>query len=142
MIVHQLTHFFHRVKGHLVFEPLVLGFYSSVDNVQKAVQYYISKPGFCDNTKAFSVRQLEVKGAFEGPGIFEVIVYFHTDDYEYEYTVELGLFGNEALAYEALTIFVHENRHLFDIEDLIVEKIVNYCILDQREWAEGFSTCR
>lgn len=139
MIVYELVHCFHRVNGHMVLNPLALGLYSSINSVQQAIQYYISKPGFHDNPEAFSVRQRNVQGLVEGLEIFETIVYFHTNDYEYEYTVELGLFGKEALAHDALSTFVQENIPLFNVQDLVVEKIINCCILDRREWSEGFS---
>lgn len=139
MIVHELTHFFSRRDGYLVFHPLGLGLYTSHNSIQQAIQHYITQPGFRNNPEAFSVRQREVKGFVEGPEIFEALVYFHTDDYEEEYCVELGLFGNETLANEALSTFVQDNSHLFNIPNLIAEKIVNRCVLDRREWDEGFS---
>ena len=139
MIVHELTHFFHRLNGFLVFQPLYLGLYPSFDSARQAMKYYISKPGFCDTPEAFSVRQREVKGLVKCSEIFEAMVYFHTEDYEYEYNVELGLFGDEAMAYDTLSTFVHDNIRLFNIDHLIAEKIVNRCILGRREWDEGFS---
>ena len=139
MIVYELTHFFHWFNGQLILEPLALGLYSSFSSTQQAIQYYITQPGFRDQPEAFSVRQREVNGIVEHQEIFETMVYFHTEDYEYEYSVEIGLFGDEAIAHEALSLYVRENMHLFNIPDLVAERIVNRCILDKREWSEGFS---
>lgn len=69
---------------------------------------------------------------------FEAQVYFHTDDYDYEYSIELGLFADKAAADEAMSTYVQENTALFNVPDLVVEKIVNRCIIDKREWLEGF----
>ena len=139
MIVYELTHLFHRINGSIVLEPISLGLFSSLDRIKEAMQYYFSKPGFCDNPEGFSIRQREVNGTIANFEIFEAIAYFHTDDYEYEYSSELGLWGKEALSTEAMDLFVQNNRHLFNIQDLIAEKIVNRRILDKNEWAEGFS---
>lgn len=139
MIVYELTHIFHRYNHHLIEETAGLGYYASMDSIRQAVPYYITQPGFCDNPEAFAVRQREVKGAVENRTFFEAMVYFHTEDYEYEHTFELGLFGSEAQAQEAVAVFCRENSVLFNFRELIAEEIVNRCILDRREWAEGFT---
>ena len=140
MIVYELTFFFHRLKGFLVVEPFSLGLYSSFDSIQLAKKHYISQPGFCDSPEAFSMRRRDVKGVVEHSEIFETLLYFHTKDYAYEYCIELGLYGNKRMAHEALSIFVKDNEHLFYVQDLIAEKIINRHILDKRDWEEGYST--
>ena len=138
MIIYELTFIFHRLYGCLHLEPLGLGLYASYDSAQQAIQHYITQPGFRDCPEAFSIRQREIKGFVKNSEFFEAQVYFHTDDYDYEYSIELGLFADKAAADEAMSTYVQENTALFNVPDLVVEKIVNRCIIDKREWLEGF----
>ena len=138
MIIYELTFIFHRLYGCLHLEPLGLGLYASYDSAQQAIQHYITQPGFRDCPEAFSIRQREIKGFVKNSEFFEAQVYFHTDYYDYEYSIELGLFADKAAADEAMSTYVQENTALFNVPDLVVEKIVNRCIIDKREWLEGF----
>lgn len=139
MIVYELTHIFHLDDGMIILEPLGLGLYTSFDSVQQAIGYYRAKPGFCDNPAAFSVRQREVQGLISHSEIFEAIVYFHTVDYESEHTIELGLYSDETAAKESLSVYIQMNKHLFDFQNLVIETIVNRCVLNRKEWPDGFS---
>lgn len=139
MLLYELTHIFYRSDGAVILSPKGLGLYSSRESIQKAMEYYKIQPGFCDNLDAFSVKERTVDGAYVDNIIYEVIVYLHTEDYEFEADIELGLYGDEATARNKLTQYCKDNEVLLKAKSLIAEKIINRCEIDRREWSEGFS---
>ena len=139
MVVFELTHlFFHDADG-LVYSPKNLGLYYSCESVKQAVQYYSTQPGFRENQDAFSVRERNVLGSIVHDTVFEVLVYLHTKNFEFETEIELGLYGDEVTAQNKLNMYCADNAPLGNIQDLIFEKIVNKCIVERKEWSEGFS---
>lgn len=138
MTVYELMHIFHPYENSVLIEPINLGLYTSYNSIQEAIQFYKKVPGFCNCQNAFSIRHREVTGAIKHNTIFEVIIYFHTENYESEYHIELGIFGNENDAHAALETYCRENCALNGYDEIVIEKIVNRCILDEREWIEGF----
>ena len=139
MVVYELTHIFYRDPDGLVYSPKHLGLYFSYESVQQAVQYYCTQPGFCEAQDAFSIRERKVSGNIIGNTVFEVLVYLHSANYEFETEVELGIYDDEVTAYNKLNKYCGDNVPLVTAQDLIVEKIVNKRIIEKREWAEGFS---
>ncbi len=139
MVVYELTHIFFRCECSLVSSPKSLGFYSSYESAQQAIQHYRTQPGFCENPDAFSCRERTVLGNVTGGTIFEAIVYLHTENYEFEAEMELGLYGAEADAQGKIEKYCAENAPLVNAAEIMTEKIVNRCIVDKLEWSEGFS---
>lgn len=139
MDVYELTHLFYHHSGELIASPKTLGFYPSFECVQQAIAYYSTQPGFCDNREFFSVKERTVKGNGIDDTLFEVIVYIHSEGYEIEMEIEVGLFVNEHTAQAALIKYCSENRVLLTTQELIVEKIMNRRKIGKMEWVEGFS---
>lgn len=139
MIVYELTHLFFRYEDELVYSPKNLGLYNSYDSANQAIQYFSSQPGFFENRDAFSVRERNVTGNIVDDIVFEVVVYFHSQKYELEAEIELGLFSDEGTAIGKLEDYCSHNALFVSRKDLIVEKIVNKCVLGKKEWIEGFS---
>ena len=138
MIIYELTHIFRREQNDFISMPKALGMYSSTTTVAQGIKHYKTQPGFCDNQEAFSVRQRSIDGTVINQTFFEAIVYYHSADYEFEYDIELGLYGSEEMAQKAIATYCKENVSLINTPDLVVEKIVNKCIIDRRLWEEGF----
>lgn len=138
MTVYELRHTFFRHKDEIVGSVSDLGLYSTIEQAENAIQYYVTQPGFKDNQDAFSVRERPVTGECNDGIVYEAMVYFHSEDYEFEYTAELGLYGDEEAANEKMKKHCADNQRIINAKDVIVEKLVNECILDQRTWAEGF----
>lgn len=67
------------------------------------------------------------------------MIYLHSEHYEFERKIELGLYGDEIAAQKVLAKYCAENSPLVNAQDLISEKIVNKRIIGSREWPEGFS---
>lgn len=139
MIVYELTHLFFHYAGELVYSPKNLGIYYSHQDLAQAVRYYSTQPGFCDNQDAFSLRERNVSGAIVNDSVFEAIIYLHSEDFKFETEIELGLYGDEVTARNQLIKYCRDNSRLVNVQNLIVEKIVNKCIIGRKEWSEGFS---
>lgn len=139
MVVYELTHVFFRYEGELVYSPKSLGLFYSFESVQQAVQYYSTQPGFCENQDAFSARERNVVGNIIDDTVFEVVIYLHSEDYEFETEIGLGLYGDEITAQNKVIKYCRDNAPLVNTNNLILEKIVNKCIMERKEWSEGFS---
>lgn len=142
MTIYELTHVFFRYEDELIYSPKNLGLYYSYESVRQAVQYYCTQPGFGENQDAFSARERCIIGDVIDNTVFEAIVYIHSTDYEFETEIELGLYGDEADAQSKLAKYCSENTLLLNAQNLISEKIVNKCIVERREWSEGFSVLK
>lgn len=138
MILYELNHVFFRNEGAIWGDSRNLGIYSSVEQVENAIRYYSTQPGFKDNQDAFSVRERPVIGECSDGIVYEAMVYFHSEDYEFEYTAELGLWGDEKTAAAKVEKYCADNSRLLNAKDIIAEKLANKCRIDQRTWFEGF----
>lgn len=138
MIIYELKHLFFRYDNEFIYSPKCLGFYTSYESAYQALQYYCTKPGFSDNQDALSIQERVVSDKITDKTVYEVIVYLHSRDYEFEIEIELGLYGDEAHAQKVLLTYCENNTSLIHVENLVVEKIINRRILEIREWAEGF----
>lgn len=139
MVVYELTHVFFRYADKLIYSPKNLGVFYSAESVQQAVQYYGTQPGFYENQDAFSIRERNVSGDIIDDTIFEVVIYLHSDNYEFEAEIELGLYGNESTAQNQLIKYCKYNEPLANAKNLIIEKVVNKYVVEKKEWSEGFS---
>ncbi len=70
--------------------------------------------------------------------VYEAMVYIHTADYNFESTTELGLWGLEKDAKAELLKYCRHNKTILNASGLVVEKIINKCVIGRREWSEGF----
>lgn len=118
MTVFELSHIFGEIVGH----ACNLGIYSAIEQVENAIQYYITQLGFKDNPDAFSIRERPVEGEYRDGIVYEAMVYFHSENYEFEHTVELGLFGDEKSANEKVEKYCADNQRILNAKDVVVEK--------------------
>lgn len=139
MIVYELRHIYFVHKDEYVDSCRELGLFSSPESVREAIRYYSDRLGFCDNQKAYSIRRREVIGQVMDNIIYEALINPHTEDYEYDYGVELGLFGSESDANAAIDIYVQDNIDFMSDGYVTRECIVNKCIIDKKYWSEGFT---
>ena len=139
MTVYELDHLFVSADGTFYCDPKGLGMYSTYENALRAMESYKKCPGFQENPNGFSLRERPVLGAEGKNALYEVLVYFHTEDFECETTVELGLYGSEREAGKALEQYCGQTERLLRLDGMIAEKIINKIILDKMEWAEGFT---
>lgn len=138
MIVYELTHMFFRCDGEIIFSPKQLGLFRSYNDAVNAIQYYKLQPGFNVNQDAFSIQDKPVVGAMVGNVVYEVLIYFHSEDYSSEAEIELGLYAEESDAQNVLSKYCKNNDALISATDMVVERIINRCIVGQKAWINGF----
>lgn len=138
MVLYELTHIFYRYNSKLIHSPKNLGLYFTLDNAKRAICYYNELPGFCDNRDAFSIRERDVSGECHNSCVFEAIAYLHSADYSFETEIELGLYADESAAQAKLNKYCLDNASIVHATDLVFEGIVNRCLIDGKQWAEGF----
>ena len=139
MVVYELRHLFYRFEDEPINCQKDLGLYYTLESVSQAIQYFNTQLGFCDNQDAYSVRARDVVGDIVNDFVFEVLVYIHSEDYEFETSVELGLYGDEATAQKELDRYCRDNKNLLEVQDLVFEKIVNRRIMERKYWEWGFT---
>lgn len=139
MVVFELTHRFYFFDGEPVCSPKCLGYFSDEAAIDAAIADYTTQPGFRENPDGFVVRQREVADGAPDAEFFEAMVYTHTEDFDYEHNVELGLFREESAAREAIQVFHKSNPRYLALPWLVCEEIVNRCTLNRRNWTEGFT---
>ena len=113
-----------------------LGYYATRDDVQKAKEYYLQKPGFSDFPGGFLVIPRESPWVQRDLPFFETIIYYHTKDFDTEYSSHLGYFPDELHARQAADRFLAQNPG--EVPNMEQEIIVNRCTLNERLWPEGF----
>lgn len=138
MYVYNLTHNFFPVDSEEVYSIKDLGHCSDKRSCSEAIKYYITRPGFCDNVSGFTIRRREVAGEVKNNTFYEAMVYVHTEDYEYEHDIPLGLFAEKNDTDEAVEMFCADNEDYLANPHFVVEKIVNKCVLNKRHWESGF----
>lgn len=139
MIIYELLHLFFRHEGDLIMSPKSLGLFYTKNSVSEAIRYFNSQPGFQQNKEAYSIQEKYVHGTILDDTVYHTIVYFHTKDYEYEYDIDLGMYTNKDDASDALKRYCADNSKLLKTTDLVVEKIINKCIVGRYNWPEGFT---
>jgi len=138
MIVFELSHLFYQCDDEIMYSPKGLGLYSSRESATDAKAYFSMQPGFRENQNAFSLRERSVQGTVFDGEVFEAIIYLHSEDYEIEHVIELGLYGDALSAHQKLADYCKDNPSIIKGCSLIAEEIVNKCNLERKEWSEGF----
>lgn len=137
MFVYELTHIHANTGNGDTYDQKGLGLYTNYSSVCEAIDFFKTLPGFRDYPEGFILRRREVFGVYAGVA-YEAIVCFYTEDYEVEYSLELGLFGREQDAQKAIDVFCSENASLFREGLGKAETILNCCVLNRREWSDGY----
>ncbi|ESQ90514.1 hypothetical protein [Asticcacaulis benevestitus] len=110
-----------------------LGFYVSKESANKAVEYYREVSGFSDNPDGFEIFPVAVSG----PPNFDVVhvLWDMTEDERDERSSSwreyfLGAYSRREDA-EAYKLRVEKERSDREI-------VIDSCVLDHKEWLEGF----
>ena len=138
MKAYELTHEFCREGDEIISSRKSLGFFCSYRSAKDAIQYYSTISGFRDNLDAFSIRERFVCGDVLENVVYEASIYAHSEDYETEIAIEIGVYGNKDIAEKMLDQYCAENEAFVNAKDLIVEKIADRYIIGEKMWAEGF----
>ena len=115
-----------------------IGYFSTMDSVNKAIQNLRTQPGFCRFPHNFFVIPREVVPPMKEPGyIYEAGISYHDCEYDVEGGDILGVFGQEADAENIISLFCQNNKITTD-QWLLVDSDSGRCELNRSWWAEGF----
>lgn len=115
-----------------------IGYFSSLSSARSAIARLSEKPGFCEKKDSFVITQHNIAGSLPIETLYEALVYYHTNNYSFEYEIVVGIFASLQEAENAMREFKNTNSG-FDAE-ILVEQIVNRCVIDKANWSEGYTT--
>lgn len=113
-----------------------LGFFTSTEKVASSIGHYRNIAGFRDYPNGFTVFEHEVEG--EATVVYVASYYIHDEEYEFEYSRNLGIFISECDARRAIETFRMNNSANWSIDKLEVELNVDKYILDEMYCIHGF----
>ena len=118
-----------------------IGYFSTIDNLKKAIEEIRKQPGFCQFPHNFFIIPREViPPEQESKSLYSAGAFFYDDAFEVDGGADLGIFGQKADAEESLSLFTQIDENATD-QWLTVDPSVGRVELDRVWWAEGFH-CR
>ena len=72
----------------------ILGFFKSLDEVSTTIKFYKNIEGFRNYPNGFVVFEHEIEG--DEASIYVAFFYMHDEEYEFEYSRDLGIFTCES----------------------------------------------
>lgn len=119
-------------------EMYFLGYFSTIVNVNLAIEKYSKMAGFRDNTSGFEITELEVSLNNYTEVVYDVMVYYHNQEYTIEHFHCLGIFTDGIRAKEVLAYYEENNKGRLVHGDVIYESFINNHKLDVFNLSEGF----
>lgn len=117
-------------------EMSILGYFTSREMVASSIERYRHIAGFRDLPNGFTVFEHEIEG--DAMTVYVASYYIHDEEYEFEYSRNLGVFISESDARRAIETFRMNNSANWSIDKLEVELNVDKYILDKMYCIHGF----
>ncbi len=114
----------------------ILGFFKSLDEVSTTIKFYKNIEGFRNYPNGFVVFEHEIEG--DEAGIYVAFFYMHDEEYEFEYSRDLGIFTCESDACHAIKNFRQNNLINWDNDKLVAESGVDKYVLGEMNCTDGF----
>ena len=114
----------------------ILGFFKSLDEVSTTIKFYKNIEGFRNYPNGFVVFQHEIEG--DEASIYVAFFYMHDEEYEFEYSRDLGIFTCESDACHAIKNFRQNNLINWDNDKLVAESGVDKYVLGEMNCTDGF----
>ena len=114
----------------------ILGFFKSLDEVSTTIKFYKNIEGFRNYPNGFVVFEHEIEGA--EASIYVAFFYMHDEEYEFEYSRDLGIFTCESDACHAIKNFRQNNLINWDNDKLVAESGVDKYVLGEMNCTDGF----
>ena len=114
----------------------ILGFFKSLDEVSTTIKFYKNIEGFRNYTNGFVVFEHEIEG--DEASIYVAFFYMHDEEYEFEYSRDLGIFTCESDACHAIKNFRQNNLINWDNDKLVAESGVDKYVLGEMNCTDGF----
>lgn len=114
----------------------ILGFFKSLDEVSTTIKFYKNIEGFRNYPNGFVVFEHEIEG--DEASIYVAFFYMHDEEYEFEYSRDLGIFTCENDACHAIKNFRQNNLINWDNDKLVAESGVDKYVLGEMNCTDGF----
>lgn len=114
----------------------ILGFFKSLDEVSTTIKFYKNIEGFRNYPNGFVVFEHEIEG--DEASIYVAFFYMHDEEYEFEYSRDLGIFTCESDACHAIKNFRQNNLINLDNDKLVAESGVDKYVLGEMNCTDGF----
>ena len=114
----------------------ILGFFKSLDEVSTTIKVYKNIEGFRNYPNGFVVFEHEIEG--DEASIYVAFFYMHDEEYEFEYSRDLGIFTCESDACHAIKNFRQNNLINWDNDKLVAESGVDKYVLGEMNCTDGF----
>ena len=114
----------------------ILGFFKSLDEVSTTIKFYKNIEGFRNYPNGFVVFEHEIEG--DEASIYVAFFYMHDEEYEFEYSRDLGIFTCESDACHAIKNFRQNNLINWDNDKLVAESGVDKYVLGEMNCTDGF----
>ena len=114
----------------------ILGFFKSLDEVSTTIKFYKNIEGFRNYPNGFVVFEHEIEG--DEASIYVAFFYMHDEEYEFEYSRDLGIFTSESDACHAIKNFRQNNLINWDNDKLVAESGVDKYVLGEMNCTDGF----
>ena len=114
----------------------ILGFFKSLDEVSTTIKFYKNIEGFRNYPNGFVVFEHEIEG--DEASIYVAFFYMHDEEYEFEYSRDLGIFTCESDACHAIKNFRQNNLINWDNDKLVAESGVDEYVLGEMNCTDGF----
>lgn len=114
----------------------ILGFFKSLDEVSTTIKFYKNIEGFRNYPNGFVVFEHEIEG--DEASIYVAFFYMHDEEYEFEYSRDLGIFTCESDACHAIKNFRQNNLINWDNDKLVAESGVDKYVLGEMNCTDGY----
>ena len=114
----------------------ILGFFKSLDEVSTTIKFYKNIEGFRNYPNGIVVFEHEIEG--DEASIYVAFFYMHDEEYEFEYSRDLGIFTCESDACHAIKNFRQNNLINWDNDKLVAESGVDKYVLGEMNCTDGF----
>ena len=114
----------------------ILGFFKSLDEVSTTIKFYKNIEGFRNYPNGFVVFEHEIEG--DEASIYVAFFYMHDEEYEFEYSRDLGIFTCESDACHAIKNFRQNKLINWDNDKLVAESGVDKYVLGEMNCTDGF----
>ena len=140
-VIYELVHerILQIVNEEKICDIKRLGFFSTEEICNKAINYYVKQPGFNQYPDGFVMNKIkaDIDAYNEIPGEFEDKVYYLSHEWydgEYDYVTNIGYYSTQCKAESAKTLMQFAEEFIEHQEGFIVDEYR----IDEMEWKEGF----
>lgn len=140
MILYKVDHIYDRVKYSNV-NLKNIGYFDSLAKAEQAIKQYKLLEGFKEYPNGFIITAIKIDKIRMPRFVYELILYVHDSDYDYEYERWLSVHTSREMAETSRKRFEELNRCSLYKSSLNIELMVDQIPLNEPSafWSEGFT---